>query len=120
MSTFTISIAQKTDDSSGGAASAEPSNSLVIRENRGQRKSRKIKIVNFACNDNNDGKQPDMDSAAAVAVASPIGLLPSSSRETTPLNDEEAVDDTDENKAFFSGNPFVEVTHGIIHMYKKK
>lgn len=47
-------------------------------------------------------------------------FLPSGSRETTPQND--AIDLTDyiDDKGFFWGNPHVEVTKGIIHIYKKK
>lgn len=97
----------------------------MIRENRGQRKSRKIKIINYACNDiaDNDERLSELESGGGAAVMAHPGLLPSSSRETTPLDGDEekaADDDDDDNKAFFSGNPFVEVTHGIIHMYKKK
>lgn len=42
------------------------------------------------------------------------GLLPfSSSGESKPS-------DYIDEKGFFSGNPFVEVTKGVIHIYKKK
>lgn len=74
---------------------------------RGQRKPKTIKVESFR---NNDMK---------LGPADKKGLLPSGSRETTPLNDTNqqlVLDD----KGFFSGNPFVEVTKGIIHMYKKK
>lgn len=47
------------------------------------------------------------------------GILPLSSRETTPQTECQSSDYIDE-KGFFSGNPFVEVTKGIIHIYKKK
>lgn len=47
------------------------------------------------------------------------GLLPhSSSRETTPL-DEGLTTEFPKEISCFSGNPFVEVTNGIIHLYKK-
>lgn len=47
------------------------------------------------------------------------GLLPSHTRETTPMTDE--VDETEERReiGFFSGNPFVELTKGILHLYKE-
>lgn len=75
---------------------------------RGQRKSKAIKIESFR-NKNIEG-----------AVE---GLLPSGSREATPSTEpvptaqpQLQVDD----KSFFAGSPFVEVTKGIIHMYKNK
>lgn len=91
-----------------GAVSTEhPSNP---RKYHGQRKPRKIRIENYA--------------AADCSEEDRKGLLPVSSREATPL-DEDDVElsgsaEFTENKTFFSGNPFVEVTKGIIHMYKKK
>lgn len=90
-----------------GAVSTEhPSNP---RKYHGQRIPRKIRIENYA--------------AADCTTDDRKGLLPVSSRETTPLDeDDEPVGSAEftENKTFFSGNPFVEVTKGIIHMYKKK
>lgn len=49
------------------------------------------------------------------------GLLPEHSRETTSVKDKETavVEDTDEI-GFFSGNPFVEITKGILHLYKEE
>lgn len=47
------------------------------------------------------------------------GLLPFCSRETTPLTDKEPLDDKTEI-GFFSGNPFVEITKGILHLYKEE
>lgn len=45
------------------------------------------------------------------------GLLPAHSREATPLTEKEA----EQNEiGFFSGNPFVEVTKGILHLYKEE
>lgn len=90
-----------------GAVSAEhPSNP---RKYHGQRKPRKIRIENYAAADCSEEERK--------------GLLPVSSREATPLEDEDELTGSTEfteNKTFFSGNPFVEVTKGIIHMYKKK
>ena len=44
-------------------------------------------------------------------------LLPAHSREATPLTDTPDVEEKGEI-GFFSGNPFVEVTKGILHLYK--
>lgn len=97
---------------SEGAANV-PANSRVIREHRGQRKPKSIRIDNYACS--------EMEQSSENR-----GILPSGSRETTPMVSESenqmsaSPDHMDDKKAFFSGNPFVEVTKGIIHMYKKK
>lgn len=95
-----------------GAANV-PANSRLIREHRGQRKPKSIRVDNYSCS--------EMEQTTENR-----GILPSSSssRETTPM----AMEDSQANvnpdyvvdKTFFSGNPFVEVTKGIIHMYKKK
>lgn len=93
---------------SGGAANV-PANSRVIREHRGQRKPKSIRVDNYTCSEmeKSDEKR---------------GILPSSSRETTPMEDSQvnANAESTYDKTFFSGNPFVEVTKGIIHMYKKE
>lgn len=47
------------------------------------------------------------------------GLLPPHSRETSPLDDKDAFDAKGEI-GFFSGNPFVEITKGILHLYKEE
>lgn len=44
----------------------------------------------------------------------------SSSRETTPLEEGQCASELPKEIGFFSGNPSVEVTNGIIHLYKKK
>lgn len=100
----------------GGAVSAEhPTNPRVVRANRGKREPRSIRIENYARCDNSE--------SSTACAGSDRGILPAGSRETTPLDDDEAgavaTSDT-ENMTFFSGNPFVEMTKGIIHMYKKK
>lgn len=91
---------------SEGAANAS-ANSRIIREHRGQRKPKSIRIDNYTCSD-------------MEQISEDRGILPSSSRETTPMEDNQATPDNMDDKTFFSGNPFVEVTKGIIHMYKKK
>lgn len=70
-----------------------------------QRQPRNICVENFT------NKQSDCDTNEAK------GILPSGSRETTPMTDDNKQID---EKGFFYGNPFVEVTKGIIHIYKKK
>lgn len=47
------------------------------------------------------------------------GLLPAHSRETTPQKEKEVTEETGEI-GFFSGNPFVEITKGILHLYKEE
>ncbi|KAL5274448.1 BRAP family protein [Megaselia abdita] len=51
----------------------------------------------------------------------PKGVLPTSaSRETTPLDDNQSgSSEFPKEITVFSGNPFVEVTQGILHLYKK-
>lgn len=100
---------QKHKEETAGAVSSEhPTNPRLIKEHRGQRKARKIKIENYSNRLMEDGEKK--------------GVLPTSSRETTPLDEPttllECLDLDD--KTFFSGNPFIEVTKGIMHMYKKK
>lgn len=92
-------------ETSGAVSTEHPNNPRVVREYRGQRKPRKIKIENYASSD----IDPTIEK----------GILPSSSRETTPM-DEPLPPEYSDDKTVFSGNPFVEVTQGIIHMYKKK
>lgn len=85
------------------------------KERRGQRKPKKIQIETYANVLNGDDKTK--------------GVLPKSknSREQTPLNESStsdntcsSVQDTPSEVKFFSGNPFVEQTNGILHLYKKK
>lgn len=84
------------------------------RLTRGQRKPKSIRIDNYSCSEMEQSENR--------------GLLPSSSRETTPMCSDEqgggvvtsAAEHRMDDIAFFSGNPFVEVTKGIIHMYKNK
>ncbi|XP_055305814.1 BRCA1-associated protein [Sitodiplosis mosellana] len=90
-----------TKNSKGAAA-------VCVRQNphNDQRQPRKITVENFT-NKQNDGDAKDGK-----------GILPSGSRETTPMTDDTAKTTIDE-KGFFYGNPFVEVTKGIMHIYKK-
>lgn len=95
---------------SGDSEGATATVTAAIRPNNDQRQPRKITVENFS-NQQND------DNGAGAAKS----LLPSfGSRETTPAtataDDVKAI----EEKGFIYGNPFVEVTKGIIHIYKKK
>lgn len=88
-------------DNEGAAA-------VCVRQNphNDQRQSRIITVDNFT------NKQIDGD------LKNEKGILPSGSRETTPMTKDTAK--TIDEKGFFYGNPFVEVTKGIMHIYKKK
>lgn len=93
------------DSAGAGAISSDPTNTTKHkRENRGKRVPTKITIENYQ-NKSNDGIVKDYE-----------GILPTSSREQTPLEDQKM--EFMEEVNFFSGNPFVEVTKGIIHLYK--
>lgn len=89
-------------DSEGAAA-------VCVRQNphNDQRQPRQISVENFA-NQQFDGNDSNETK----------GILPSGSRETTPMTNDD--NKTIDEKGFFYGNPFVEVTKGIIHIYKKK
>lgn len=93
---------------SEGATAAATTTKNCPRPNlqNDQRQPRKISVENFQ----NDSLCSDTATK---------GILPFSSRETTPMT---ATDDAKsiEEKGFIYGNPFVEVTKGIIHIYKKK
>lgn len=77
--------------------------------NHDQRQPKKITVESFS---NNQLESCNSDNK---------GILPSGSRENTPMAAEsmQLAEYVDE-KGFFSGNPFVEVTKGIIHIYKRK
>lgn len=111
---FIFPITRDLIEGGAGAVGAPDEKSTTKSKNRtanvhrGQRKPKTIKIESF--------RNKDVERAAATEAE---GLLPSSSRETTPLNEPTQPLQIDD-KGFFSGNPFVEVTKGIIHMYKNK
>lgn len=89
---------------------SEGATAVCVRQNphNDQRQPRKITVENFT------NKQDE----ATGDAKDEKGILPSGSRETTPMTDDtaKAIDE----KGFFYGNPFVEVTKGIMHIYKKK
>ncbi|CAH0548973.1 unnamed protein product [Brassicogethes aeneus] len=71
---------------------------------RGSRKARDISVETFPSR--LEGPREDW------------GILPLCSRETTPLTDKDPYEEKSEI-GFFSGNPFVETTKGILHLYKE-
>lgn len=78
----------------------------VVKEQRGQRKPREISIETYT---------------NRLSESESLGVLPkSSSREQTPLEEKQALCDGVGEINFFSGNPFVECTKGILHFYKSK
>ncbi|XP_023012305.2 BRCA1-associated protein [Leptinotarsa decemlineata] len=75
------------------------------QKNRGQRQLRDISVETFP--------------SSLESPKDDWGILPKYSREVTPIGE---VEDAIEGKVeigFFSGNPFVEITKGILHLYKE-
>ncbi|XP_070495567.1 BRCA1-associated protein [Chironomus tepperi] len=113
--TIKIETVEDMENEDGSQATASSLESPTIRkERRGQRKPKKIQIETYANVLNGDEKTK--------------GVLPKSknSREQTPLDESSTSDimcgsvpDTPTEVKFFSGNPFVEQTNGILHLYKK-
>lgn len=84
----------------------------VTKNFRGQRKANKIVVENYSNKAILPGGQDDC-----------YGILPPSSREVTPVQEvaPKQIDPADGDEiSFVSGNPFVEVTKGVIHLFKKK
>lgn len=80
-------------------------NNDTKHKNRGQRKLRDISVETFP--------------SRLETTREDWGLLPKYSRENTPNNDKEQSEEKSEI-GFLSGNPFVEVTKGILHLYKEE
>lgn len=81
------------------------------KDYRGKRKTNKIVVENYS----NKSVLPGQEDC--------YGILPPSSREVTPVQEvpPQPVCPADgEEINFVSGNPFVEVTKGVIHLFKKK
>ncbi|CAH0714077.1 unnamed protein product, partial [Brenthis ino] len=72
------------------------------KKDRGSRESKTITVETYA--------------SVLMGPNSESGILPTSSRRSSPNNS--AVEDT-ETISFFCGNPLVEVTKGILHLYKE-
>jgi hypothetical protein len=87
------------------------SNHRLVKERRGQRKPKTIQIETYA---------------NVLSGEETKGVLPKNSREQTPLksvdqsSEASSFPETPTEVKFFSGNPFVEQTTGILHLYKKK
>lgn len=92
---------------SQGAEAASPLESETKQRARGQR-VRNISVETFPSR--LEGSRDDW------------GLLPVSSREQTPMTEKDPVELAEDKGeiGFFSGNPFVEVTKGILHLYKEE
>lgn len=76
----------------------------VVKEQRGQRKPRDIKIETYT---------------NRFVETESCGVLPKNSRENTPQDEQTpTVTDSIGEINFFLGNPFVEVTKGLLHFYK--
>lgn len=77
------------------------------KKNRGQRKIRDISVETFPSRLEN--------------ARDDWGLLPKCSRENTPGSDKSKESGEEKTEiGFFSGNPFVEITKGILHLYKEE
>ncbi|KAH8325009.1 hypothetical protein KR074_008848, partial [Drosophila pseudoananassae] len=122
-------------DSEGAVSSEHPTNPRFLKErerDRGLRQARDIVIETYinqrwsrelSADKNTDTEGNMMNWAAALQhVNSPSA---GSSRETTPRNGDETGGPQMTSSKFpleigyFSGNPIVEVTKGLIHLYKK-
>lgn len=107
-----------------------PTNPRVLKErerDRGLRQSRDITIETYTNQrwkrELSEPRQQEMNWVAAVQhVNSPSA---GSSREITPRSGDDgqagaSASNFPQEIGYFSGNPIVEVTKGLIHLYKKK
>lgn len=74
------------------------------KKDRGARESKTITVETYA--------------SVLLGPNPDIGILPTSSRRTPPK--ESIIPEDDETISFFCGNPLVEVTKGVLHLYKEK
>lgn len=82
-------------------------NSDNKKKSRGQRNVRDISVETFPSRLENSRDD--------------WGLLPKCSRENTPASDKSKEFSEEKSEiGFFSGNPFVEITKGILHLYKQE
>ncbi|XP_013168022.1 PREDICTED: BRCA1-associated protein homolog 2 [Papilio xuthus] len=72
------------------------------KKDRGARESKTITVETYA--------------SVLIGSNTDSGILPTSSRKSPP---EDSVCDEDETINFFCGNPLVEVTKGVLHLYKE-
>ncbi|GBP43004.1 BRCA1-associated protein [Eumeta japonica] len=74
------------------------------KKDRGARGSRSITVETYA--------------SVSMGPNSVSGILPTSSRQT-PLEDSDSTAEAEETISFFCGNPLIEVTKGVLHLYKE-
>lgn len=74
------------------------------KKDRGARETRTITVETYA--------------SVLLGPNSDAGILPTSSRKTPPKDT--SISEDDDTISFFCGNPLVEVTKGILHIYKEK
>lgn len=108
-STFCLFQLQDSASAQGAASTEHPTNPRIVKELRGKREPKKIQIETYA-------NVLALDDSEVTDQ----GVLPKSSREQTPMDEVQAVPDVPGELNFFSGNPFVEQTTGILHLYKNK
>uniref|UniRef100_A0A1B0G7Z4 BRCA1-associated protein n=1 Tax=Glossina morsitans morsitans TaxID=37546 RepID=A0A1B0G7Z4_GLOMM len=108
-----------------GAAAAAPRIQKERERDRGLRNSTEIVIETYSnklwCENTNWVTKEMSAASAEEEQRQQQSELPtsSSSRETTPLEEGQCASELPKEIGFFSGNPSVEVTNGIIHLYKK-
>ncbi|XP_055546441.1 BRCA1-associated protein [Wyeomyia smithii] len=107
-----MSASEEAGESAGAVSTEHPTNPRLQREMRGQRKPKKITIESY---------RNRLDSATEAGADESRGVLPKSSREQTPMDETPPapIPEFPGEINFFSGNPFVEVTKGILHLYKR-
>ncbi|CAG9853598.1 unnamed protein product [Phyllotreta striolata] len=98
-----VNDSQESEESRGAEAVVTSDN---VQRSRGQRKIRDISVETFP--------------SRLESPRDDWGLLPKYSRETTPVSEsQKEPSEKDSEIGFFSGNPFVEITKGILHLYKE-
>lgn len=73
------------------------------KKDRGARESKTITVETYA--------------SVLIGPNTDTGILPTSSRRSPP---EDSISEDEETINFFCGNPLVEVTKGVLHLYKEK
>lgn len=73
------------------------------KKDRGERETKTITVETYA--------------SVLIGPNSDTGILPTSSRRSPP---EDSISEDEETISFFCGNPLVEVTKGVLHLYKEK
>lgn len=73
------------------------------KKDRGERETKTITVETYA--------------SVLIGPNTDTGILPTSSRRSPP---EDSISEDEETISFFCGNPLVEVTKGVLHLYKEK